>query len=159
MGAWLFPALHDCDEKEAIFPYLQCVVSKWVLCLHACTYLSAIKQCGWPEISQPLWFQSKDVRDLDVLYRYLSLITPPSLWCALIIRVERRMECVWGSPVFFSFSLPPFCMWQFARWECNVPRGGSATVSGARFYQFPVKIYSSIEWNATQTDIFKHVQG
>lgn len=52
--------------------------------------------------------------------------------------------CVGVTCFFPSPSLPPFCMWQFARWECNIPRGGSATVSGSRFCQFPVKIYSSI---------------
>lgn len=53
--------------------------SKWVVCLHVCIYLSAIKQCGRPEIGQRLWFQSRDVRHLNVLYRDSCLNTPPSL--------------------------------------------------------------------------------
>lgn len=86
----------------SIFP--ECEVSKWVLCLHACIYLSAIKQCGRPEISQLPWLQSKDVRDLDALYRYPSLITPPSLWCTPIIGVYVGVTCFFPSP-----SLPSAC--------------------------------------------------
>lgn len=116
------------QEKGPFSMFTVHVESKWVLCVHVCIYLSAIKLFGWPEIGQRLWFQSKDVRHLNVLYRGSCLNTPPSIWCRLIIRVERRAG-VCGGHLFFPIppshpsSLRPFwSVWQFARVQSSERR-------------------------------------
>lgn len=135
------------QEKGPFSMFTVHVESKWVLCLHVCIYLSAIRQCGWPETGQRLWFQSRDVRHLNVFYVFIYLNTPPSLWCRLIIRVARRAR-VFGGHLFFPIppptlppSLPPSLLERVAVRESAKFREEEVQLSVVlAFISFPLRI-------------------
>lgn len=107
---WLLISSFAClwQKRKAFFfsPYLQSVwyPNEISACMSAFTF-EPIKQCGRSEISQPLWFQSKEVGGLDVLHRCSSFTTPP----LILMRTDNQSweqgwsqcVCVWGSVVFF----------------------------------------------------------
>lgn len=138
-------------RKAFLFPYLQSVwyPNESFVCTSAFTF-EPMKQCGWPETSQPLRFQSKDVGGLNVLYRCSSLTTPPlTLMCTDNQSWEEGWsECVCGGQL--SFFLPPSLPS-----ACGSSRGESATFQEEEvqlsvvlaFISFPSRFTAAL-WHA-----------
>lgn len=153
-------------EKGPLRMFTQCVVYKCALllfCLSTCLCMLFSHKTMWfacVETSQYLWFiltQSMRLMPIwDLVFcrsgSFGVFFSNPSSLPNTNNEDEdlkggwsRDKVCVGGHLFFLCWSLlSGACCSSFPRLGNKVQRGGSQTVSGAQFYQFPFKIYCSI---------------